>query len=79
MNQTLALTAAALLTATGAIAMSSADTNGDGVLTLDEVKAVLPEVSEDMFSAADADGNGVLSEGEISDATLAGVLPSMDG
>ena len=40
------------------------DTNGDGVLSYDEVAAVIPEMTPDQFKAADTDGDGVLSKAE---------------
>lgn len=79
---TLKLTSLAALFAastTLAFAMGGADANDDGVLTMDEVKAAAPEVSEDMFNTADADNDGVLGEGEIADAIASGLLPNLDG
>ena len=73
------LTLAAVTFATASFAMSDADANGDKLLTMDEVKAAYPEVSEDQFMQADADSDGVLSEQELSDATQAGVLPNLGG
>lgn len=71
------LTIAVLSLSTAAFAMSDADANGDKMLTLDEMKAAYPEISEDQFMQADADSDGVLSEQELSDATQAGVLPKL--
>ena len=79
MIQKLFALGALLATTTSTFAMSGADANGDGVLTLDEVKAAAPEVSEDMFNTADADNDGVLREGEIADAVASGLLPQLDG
>lgn len=73
------LTLAALTFATASFAMSDADANGDKLLTMDEVKAAYPEISEDQFMQAYADSDGVLSEQELSDATQAGVLPNLGG
>ncbi|WP_226688404.1 hypothetical protein [Ruegeria arenilitoris] len=78
--QTLAaISALALGLPTLAVAQSSADTNGDGVLTIEEVQAVLPEVDTDGFSAMDANGDGALDETEIAVAQEAGLLPPTDG
>ncbi|MFY2825042.1 hypothetical protein [Ruegeria sp. MALMAid1280] len=78
--QTLAaISAIALGLPTLAVAQSSADANGDGVLTIEEVQAVLPEVDADGFSAMDANGDGALDEAEIAVAQEAGLLPATDG
>jgi Ca2+-binding EF-hand superfamily protein len=42
----------------------SADTNGDGQLSLDEVQAKMPRLAE-RFSQVDKDGNGFLSKEEL--------------
>ncbi|MCG7518186.1 hypothetical protein [Ruegeria sp. Ofav3-42] len=62
-----------------ASAQASADTNGDGVLTIEEVQAVLPEVDADGFSAMDANGDGSLDADEIAIAQEAGLLPPSNG
>lgn len=40
------------------------DTNGDGMLTMDEVKIMLPDLTEDQIAMADTDGNGMLDPTE---------------
>ncbi|MFZ5961701.1 hypothetical protein ACOXXX_02005 [Thalassococcus sp. BH17M4-6] len=55
------------------------DTSGDGMLSVEEVQAALPEVSTDMFMEMDTDGDGLLSEEEVAAATDAGMLPMSDG
>ncbi|WP_170381053.1 hypothetical protein [Ruegeria atlantica] len=78
--QTLAtLTALAIGLPALAIAQSAADENGDGVLTIEEVQAVLPEMNTDTFSAMDTNGDGALDEAEIAVAQEAGLLPASDG
>ncbi|WP_170759874.1 hypothetical protein [Ruegeria lacuscaerulensis] len=62
-----------------AVAQSTADANGDGVLTIEEVQAVLPEVDADGFSAMDTNGDGALDEAEIAVAQEAGLLPPSNG
>ncbi|NVO55366.1 hypothetical protein HW561_06135 [Rhodobacteraceae bacterium B1Z28] len=62
-----------------ALAQSSADANGDGVLTIEEVQAVVPEVDTDTFSAMDANGDGALDADEIAVAQEAGLLPPSNG
>lgn len=62
-----------------AIAQSSADANGDGVLTIEEVQAVVPDMDADGFSLLDANGDGALDEAEIAAAQEAGLLPPSNG
>lgn len=74
-----ALAAVALALPTLAAAQSAADANGDGVLTIEEVQAVVPEVNTDTFSAMDANGDGALDADEIAIAQEAGLLPPSNG
>lgn len=62
-----------------ASAQSSADANGDGVLTIEEVQVVMPEVGTDEFSIMDANADGVLDADEIALAQEAGLLPPSNG
>jgi hypothetical protein len=61
-----------------ALAMSAsttdADANADGMLTIEEVQAVFPEVSVETFSAMDANADGALDEAEVAAAKDAGML-----
>ncbi|MDJ0820975.1 MAG: EF-hand domain-containing protein [Paracoccaceae bacterium] len=75
------IAAATLATALPAFAMdeaSTADTNGDGMLSVEEVMAVYPEVSTDNFMEADTDGDGLLSVEEVAAAQEAGLIPASD-
>ncbi|MEC5293612.1 hypothetical protein VSX64_24025 [Aurantimonas sp. C2-6-R+9] len=49
---------------------ATVDADQSGTVTLEEVQAAMPDVTEDAFTAADADESGDLSEDEF--ATLAG-------
>ena len=78
-----ALTMAALVTAISpALAMSNSavevDTNGDGVLSLEEVQAVWPSVTTEDFETMDANADGSLDDTEIKTAKEAGMM-STDG
>lgn len=78
-----ALTMAALVTAISpALAMSNSavevDTNGDGVLSLEEVQAVWPSVTTEDFEKMDANADGSLDDTEIKTAEEAGMM-STDG
>ena len=68
-----ALTFPALATAQSAAEM---DTNGDGVLTIDEVQATYPEITSDMFAAMDLNAYGALDGNEVVAAQEAGLMPA---
>ncbi|MEH6829490.1 hypothetical protein [Sulfitobacter sp.] len=53
-----------------------ADADGDGVLSLAEVQAVYPDVTEDMFTTADLNGDGMLEDAEVKAAQEAGLMPA---
>ena len=74
-----ALSALILGLSTPALAQTTADTNGDGVLTIEEVQAVVPSVDADGFSTMDANGDGVLDADEVAIAQEAGLLPPSNG
>ena len=50
-------------------AFNQADTNADGVLSMEEVKAALPEMDEAAILAADANGDGGITEDEYTALT----------
>ncbi len=55
------------------------DTNQDGYLTVSELQAALPDLSEDDFNAVDVNADGVLNEAEVAAAQSEGIFPSGDG
>lgn len=61
------------------LAQSSADTNGDGVLTIEEVQVVVPDVDAEGFAQMDANGDGALDQDEVAVAQEAGLLPPSNG
>ncbi len=64
---------------TPALAISASaetDANGDGLLTIEEVQAVNPDITAESFSAMDANGDGALDADEVQAATDAGLMPS---
>ncbi len=67
MNRLLAVLAVFVLsiTAVQAADFAEVDTDGDGMVTMDEAKAAMPDLSEDSFGEADADGDGSLNEEEF--------------
>jgi len=50
------------------------DTNGDGVLSFDELVAVFPDATEELFMFVDVNSDGAIDAGELFDALAAGVL-----
>ena len=64
-------------TAVPAVAQDEAiDINGDGMYSYAELRAALPDISEDTFAVLDTSGDGLLSADEIAAGTAAGLLPS---
>lgn len=59
-----------------AIALSNPvmDADGDGLLTIAEVQAAMPEVTTDQFNALDANADGALDADEVKAAQDAGAL-----
>lgn len=56
----------------------AADTNQDGMLSYEEVQAILPEVTTDTFIAVDADGDGLIAADELAVAQTEGLMPEAD-
>ena len=53
-----------------------ADANEDGVLSLEEVQAVYPDVTAEQFASADLNGDGALEDAEVTAAQETGVMPA---
>jgi len=73
------LSAITLATAmTPALAMSEGatevDANGDGVLSVEEVQAVWPDMTAEQFAELDTDGDGALNDAEVMAAEDAGMM-----
>lgn len=51
---------------------ATADTNGDGLVTMEELKAALPDITAEAATAADTDGDGMLNEEEYGVVANAG-------
>ncbi|WP_298835495.1 hypothetical protein [uncultured Roseobacter sp.] len=66
----------ALGVAGAATAATEADANGDGVLTIDEVQAVMPDITADAFNTMDLNADGALDAAEIQAAQEAGLMPT---
>ncbi len=75
-------TRAALIAAflpTALFAESTLDANADGMISLDELQSVHPEIDSDTFMQADTDGDALLNEEELATATEAGLIPVQEG
>jgi hypothetical protein len=55
---------------------TQADANEDGVLSLAEVQAVFPDMTEDQFTTIDINGDGMLEDAEVKAAQEAGLMPA---
>lgn len=62
-----------------ALTPAEIDTNGDGLLTIDEVQAAYPEMTADSFTAMDLNADGALDGEEVAAAQEAGIMPASDG
>jgi hypothetical protein len=69
----------ALGLAAPSFAATELDTNGDGMLTLDEVQAAYPEITADTFTAMDVNADGALDDAEVVAAQQAGMMPASEG
>lgn len=81
MTRTFTLTVAAITAGyLPAVAMGQAateiDSNGDGILSVAEVQAVYPDVTNEQFSAMDLNADGALDDGEVQAAQEAGLMPA---
>ena len=83
MKFTAKLTSFAFATTSALAAGESAvtiDTNGDGVVTVDEMQAVFPDVSAETFAALDVNNDGALDDSEMVAGQEQGLIPaSTDG
>ncbi|MFP7570511.1 EF-hand domain-containing protein [Marivita sp. S2033] len=75
----IAATIVALPVAAMAADYTTADANADGMLSMEELQTILPEITTDTFMAADTDGDGLLNADELAAAQADGVLPASDG
>ena len=74
MKQTTLLTAILIMFGASASFAEVEDANGDGVFSMDEVKVVYPDLTEDVFAQLDQDGDGALNTDELTAGIEAGIL-----
>lgn len=53
------------ITAAQAAELTEIDTDANGMISMEEAKAAMPDLSEEAFSGADADGDGSLNAEEL--------------
>jgi hypothetical protein len=70
-----ALAGGALLLAALAAQGAPLDADGDGLVTLEELQAVLPDTTEELFVTLDSDDSGTLDLAEVERAVGMGLLP----
>lgn len=73
------LVTAGLTFPTSLMAATELDANGDGVLTIDEVQAVYPDMTPETFTAIDVNADGALDDDEVVAAQQAGLMPPSEG
>jgi hypothetical protein len=81
-DMTYKMTALFLLTSvmgSAALAMTDADSNGDGRLSVEEFLAAYPELTATTFEATDVNEDGLIDGGEFAAGVTAGVLPAQEG
>ena len=64
------------LSATTLSAQSEMDTDGDGLLSYNELLAAYPEMTEENFTAIDTNSDGAVDADEMKVAGDAGLLPT---
>jgi hypothetical protein len=57
-------------------AASAMDADGDGMVSMDEFQAAMPDAAEGTFEAADTDGDGMLNADEVAAAQESGLIPA---
>lgn len=60
----------------GAAQAAGLDANGDGLVTYDELLAVMPDLNEEEFAVLDIDANGALDADEVAAAIEEGIIPA---
>ena len=79
MTRKIITAAAILVTAAAAFAMTGLDTDGDNKLTIEELQAAYPAMTDAQFTDADTDADGMISEEELVAARAAGIIPEDPG
>lgn len=72
----LALVAAAALSGAARAQTAVSDTDGNGVFSIEELRAAYPQVNGALFGSVDIDGNGSVDADELQAARENGTLPN---
>lgn len=79
MKRTMMTVALGLAAATApagiALAQAVSDTDGNGVYSIEELRAAYPQVNGALFGSVDIDGNGSVDADELQAARENGTLP----
>ena len=54
--------------------MTSMDTDGDGMLSMEEMQTTMPDMSEDMFTQVDTNADGMIDQAEYDAGVEAGTI-----
>jgi Ca2+-binding EF-hand superfamily protein len=79
MTRKLISAAVILGTASAAFAMTNLDSDGDSMLTMEEITAAYPTFTQAQFSDADTDGDGMINKAELAAARTLGIIPADQG
>lgn len=55
------------------------DANGDGMMTVDEIQAVYPDLTAEAFAEADLNNDGALDDDEMVAGQERGLIPASSG
>jgi len=74
----IALSIGAFTTAASAMGESTVevDANGDGLMTIDEVQAVFPDVTPEQFAQVDTNDDGAIDDAEMVAGQEQGLMPA---
>ena len=70
----LAIVASLLAAPTFALTISDVDTDGDSLISFDEMAVSYPDLTEDTFAEVDTSGDSFVDETELSAALEAGTI-----
>lgn len=63
---------------TSAFAQSALDADGDGLVSLEELRALYADFSDEDFTQLDIDDDGMLNDDEVALGTESGMIPAQN-